>query len=70
MKKKKWYRCSVSWTMVGGCDVLASDIEEAREVIEERSLDAFNGDYCNDSFVIDELEESEVQEGEEDGDND
>ena len=61
MSKDKWYRCSVSWAMVGGCDVLAPSEAAARKLIESRGLEAFNADYSDDSFAIDELEESEVQ---------
>ena len=59
---RKLYRCSVSWTMVGGMDIWAKSEEDARRLIEERPLGVFNADYSDDSFVIDELEESEVQE--------
>jgi hypothetical protein len=60
---KKWYRCSVAWTMAGGCDVEAESLEEAQQIIDKRGLAAFNGSYVEDSFVVDELEESEVQDG-------
>jgi len=61
-KTKNLYRCSVSWTVVGGMDIWAESEEEARELIEERPLSTFNADYIHGSFVIDELDESEQQE--------
>ena len=58
MKMKKVYRAEVSWTVCSVMEVEADSLEEALAIIDDAALPT-DGEYCDDSFMVDLIEEME-----------
>ncbi len=54
------FQVDVSWTFLGGQVIEAKTADEARDIAEGLPLSSFNGDYLSDSFTVDCVEETEV----------
>ena len=52
------FQVDVSWTVAGGQIIEADTEAEARKIANGMRLDIFNGDYIEDSFSIDTVEET------------
>jgi hypothetical protein len=55
------FQVDVSWTIGGGQIIEAANETEAREIADTMRLEAFFGDYIQGSFVVDCVEETEIE---------